>query len=149
MEAPHPMAKRARGSNRPGRRRPIQRTTRPGAGAAPAAARPAAPAPRPTGGLTADEEARAAELEAAIVAQEREAAAIRARGRARAAANDEAIPAPRGQGRPTAGGLAVRYAHEYDYVARDLKRIAALAGTLIAFMIVLWIVMGQTGVFKI
>jgi hypothetical protein len=74
------MAKRVRGStSRPGQRPPLQRT------AARTAAKPAAPVTgvvvRPDE-LTAAEEARAAELEAAIVAEEQEAEAAKRRVRA-------------------------------------------------------------------
>lgn len=143
------MAKRARGSHRPGQRAPIRRTTRPAsAPSGPAAATTSAGAVRPTGGLTAEEEARAAELEARILAEEREAEAIRARGRARAATAEEYVPAPRVAGRPVSGGLAVRYAHEYDYVARDLRRIGALIAVLLGVMVVLWIAVDQMGLFS-
>lgn len=151
------MAKRARGSHRPGQRAPIRRTTRPATsaarpGAASAAAAAATPrqvdadAASPANGLTATEEARAAELEARILEEERQAEDARTRGRGRAARSEDVV-APRGQTRQVAGGLAVRYAHEYDYVSRDLKRIAALIASLTAIMVVLWILVEQFGLF--
>src|SRR6478752_3302869 len=67
------MAKRVRGSStRPGQRAPLQR--RPTSSAA-----TVAPAPRPAS-LTDEEERRAAELEAQIVAEERSAEDTRKRG---------------------------------------------------------------------
>src|SRR5690242_20273293 len=98
------MAKRARGTTtRPGQRRPMQR----------AAARPAAPAPRVAPRpvtLTEDEEARAAELEAAIVAQEQASAETLRRGRPQR-------PTPESPARFSS--LAVAAGNEYAYVARD------------------------------
>ena len=69
---PEPMAKRARGTTRPGQRAPLQRST---AAARPPLAVPplASPvAPRPAT-LTDEEAARAAEIEARLVAAERSA----------------------------------------------------------------------------
>jgi hypothetical protein len=126
------MAKRARGStSRPGQRPPLQRQ----------AARPIPPkavvAPRPET-LTAAEEARAAELEAAILAEERQAEAATRRSRAaRASAGDEPV---RGT-----SNLAVAAAEEYGYVARDVRRIALVGGSLILLLIGLWVVTQLTG----
>src|SRR4051794_33833283 len=95
----HIMAKRARGSTttRPGQRRPLQRTTaRPAATVVPAA--PIAPRPST---LTDAEEARAAELEAAIVAEERRAEETKRRARPPGA--EEGVP-PSPSGPPVAGG---------------------------------------------
>jgi hypothetical protein len=102
------------------------------------AARPAAPAPRvaprPTT-LTADEEARAAELEAAIVSQEQAAAAIR-RGRS---------PRPSVDAQTRSfSTLAVAAGNEYAYVARDVRRIATVGGTLIGVLVALWAVVQVT-----
>jgi hypothetical protein len=127
------MAKRARGSitTRPGQRRPLQRSsTRPTAAVAPTA--PAAPiAPRPAT-LTDAEEARAAELEAAIVAEERRAEDMKRRSRTRT--TDEAVPA-----RPSSS-LAVAAANEYAYVARDVRRIVLVGGSLIVLLLAMWVV---------
>jgi len=46
------------------------------------------------------------------------------------------------------GGLAVRYAHEYDYVSRDLRGIAILATALIAILIAAWLIIENSGVLK-
>lgn len=126
------MAKRARGSTtRPGQRPPLQRQ----------AARPVPPktavAPRPDT-LTDAEEARAAELEAAILAEERQAEAATRRARAtRAAAGEEPVRA--------GSTLAVRAAGEYAYVARDVRRITLVGGALIVVLFGLWVVAHLTG----
>ena len=123
------MAKRARGSVRPGQRRPIDR--RPAAAATPAAAggSAASAAPRPSG-LTEAEAQRAAELEAQLLAEERAAESARKRTQTRTAVREV-----------TAGGtLALRAEEEYAYVARDVKRIVRVASLLLAVLFALWIV---------
>jgi hypothetical protein len=128
------MAKRTRGSSRPGQRRPIQRSTRPA---------PPAPTPAPSrpASLTADEEARAAELEAQIVAEERAAGETQRRARERQQRAVEREPAVR-----SSVPLSVREAEEYAYVARDVRRIATIAGGVFAIMIGLWIALQVSGV---
>ena len=103
------------------------------------AARPAAPAPRiaprpPT--LTSEEEARAAELEAAIVAQEQAVAETARRARPQRASADAPARA--------FSSLAVAAGNEYAYVARDVRRIAAVGGTLVGVLVALWIVVQVT-----
>jgi hypothetical protein len=125
------MAKRARGTTtRPGQRRPIQRPP-----VRPAAAAPLV-APRPTT-LTAEEEARAAELEAAIVAEEQAAETNRRVRQQRPAS--EVAPRP-------ASSLAVAASNEYAYVARDVRRIVLVGGSLGALLAVLWVVVQFTGI---
>jgi hypothetical protein len=131
------MAKRARGSStRPGQRAPLQRST---AGRPTTPGQPtttgASPVIRPAS-LTADEEARAAALEAQIVDEEK--AAVAAARKAREARRVGAEPVPR-------GSIAVRAAEEYAYVARDVRRIAVIGGALIAILIGLWAVLEATG----
>jgi hypothetical protein len=129
------MAKRTRGSTRPGQRRPIQRT-------GPRPARHDGPvAPRPIS-LTPEEEARAAELEAAILAEER--AAEDASRRARERTRRETEPAEPAVAR-AGSTLAVRAAEEYAYVIRDVRRITILASVLTGILLVLWVVMQVTG----
>jgi hypothetical protein len=120
------MAKRVRGStSRPGQRPPLQRQ----------AARPAARTVSPTvaapeplpDDLTADEEARAAVLEAAIVAQERQAETTKERARA-----TRPVETPR------VSTLTISAAEEYSYVARDVRRIAIVGGSLIIVLLALW-----------
>ncbi len=125
------MAKRSRGTTaRPGQRRPTPRQ----------AARPVAPRAQTaqtvrTDTLSREEEARAAELEAKIVADERTAEANRTRGRdARRAGVEES---PRGRMRET--GINARAAEEYTYVARDVRRIVRVGGSMVGVMAVLFI----------
>ncbi len=127
------MAKRARGSVRPGQRRPIDR--RPGAPAQPVSA--AAPAPKPAG-LSDAEVARAAELEAQLLAEERAAEATRQRARERTATREV--------GTGTSGSLAQQEAIEYAYVARDVKDIVRIAALLLAILFVLYILVDVTKV---
>jgi hypothetical protein len=134
------MAKRARGTTtRPGQRRPLQR---PASRSGPSASRPtsapstAVPSSRPTS-LTPEEEARAAELEAAIVAEERQAQEIRRSRQQRATVE----PVARA-GSP----LAVAARDEYAYVARDVRKVAIVGGSLIAVLVGLWVATQVTGV---
>jgi hypothetical protein len=116
------MAKRSRLAARPGQRRPLQRP----------AARPDA-ADRPAGSVTREEEARAAELEAAILAEEKAAdTSRRNRDRVRRPTT-EAV----GGVSYTSIPLAVRAAEEYSYVKRDIRRISIVGGFLIAILAVL------------
>ena len=133
------MAKRVRGSStRPGQRAPLQR--RPTTAAAPVSASAAAAAPRPAT-LTDDEERRAAELEAQIVAEERSAEDARKRGTDRADAPGDRRDRRSGP----SSSLAVRAAEEYAYVGRDVKRITLIGGSLILIMLVLWVVAHAMG----
>lgn len=84
---------------------------------------------RPEGSVTHEEEARAAELEAAILAEEKAAEAAR-RG-------------PSRDRRPVEGTiyssspLAIRAAEEYGYVRRDVRRILVVGGSLLAILAIL------------
>ena len=127
------MAKRVRGSTRPGQRRRIQRST---TSRAQVTSQPATP---PSTSLTAAEEARAAELEAQIVAEER-AAETANRSRERGRRQVEA------EGRARPGSIAVRASEEYAYVLRDVRRIALIGGSLIAGLLGLWVVTQVTGI---
>jgi hypothetical protein len=120
------MAKRTRGSHRPGQRHSDRHGS----------ARPQTrPAPRPSGALSASEEARAAELESQIVAQERDAEANRARSRDRSRAPEATRP-----GRPGGQGLlAARAAEEYGYVVRDVRRILFVGGAVAATLLGLYV----------
>lgn len=123
------MAKRVRGSVRPGQRPPAQRRTS-ASGSAAAAPRVPVVAPRPSG-LTEAETARAAELEAQLLAEERAAEAARSRTRQRPTTARDALPG---------GGLGVRAEEEYAYVARDVKRIVRVGSLLVAILLALWVV---------
>jgi len=116
------MAKRTRGSNRPGQRHSG------GHGG-----KPQTSSPRSSSVLSSSEEARAAELESQIVAQERAAEAGRARDRSRAGE----VSRP---GRPGGQGLlAARAAEEYGYVVRDVRRILIVGGAMAAALAVLYV----------
>ena len=129
------MAKRARGTTRPGQRRPIQRMTRPLAGSTTAT---------PPEGLSDAEVARAGELEAGLVAATRAGGAVAARPIERARAAD---PTPAPGRRPAASGrLAVEAAEEYQYVARDVRRIAVIGGSMFIVLAVLFVVLQIAGV---
>jgi hypothetical protein len=97
------------------------------------------PTRSPSTSLTAAEEARAAELEAEILASERAAETniARARERARRPVETEV--------RVRAGSIAERASHEYAYVARDVRKIVLIGGSLIALLFALWIVIQASG----
>lgn len=141
------MAKRARGrTTRPGQRAPLARGAVAGRPATrPARAQPASALPAGTVGdarpatLTDDEEARAAELEARILAAERAAEETASRSRRRESR------APEGDTRVRSSSIALRASEEYAYVSRDVRRIALIGGSLLAFLIGLWAVTAVTG----
>lgn len=120
------MAKRVRGSVRPGQRRPIDR--RPTTGTASGSAASAEPR---SAGLTLSEEARAAELEQQLLAQERQAEAARVRAKERTATREAYSGG--------SGSLAVRAEEEYAYVARDVRRIGEMAVLMLVILFGLWI----------
>ena len=124
------MAKRTRYPGRPAPRRP-------GARPAPAVASPTVR----SGGLTAAELERAAALEADLVAREKTAQAESARRRARGRPIDTPIAALE-----TREPLSVRAAHEYAYVARDVRRIGLTAGLMFLILTGLWIIVNLGGV---
>lgn len=129
------MAKRARGSStRPGQRPRLQRGGTPRARVV---SQPVGPSPSTT--LTPAEEARAAELEAQIVAAEREAESLAGRARERGRRQEE------GMARVRPGSIAVRASEEYAYVSRDVRRLVIIGGSLIAVLIGLWAVTQVTG----
>jgi hypothetical protein len=129
------MAKRSRLAGRPGQRRPLQR----------AASRPvsaATPAPRPVTSVTPEEEARAAELEAQIVAEEKAATVARDNRTRRGRADVEGVSyGP--------GSIAARAQDEYKYVQRDLRRIAVVGGFLVAIVFVLEILVNALHLFTL
>ena len=130
LETSPNMAKRVRGStSRPGQRPPLQRTaarpaTRPAATTAPVSP----PEPLPDD-LTDEEEARAAVLEAAIVAEEQQAETTKDRARA---------TRPTESPRPVSS-LSISAADEYQYVARDVRRIAIVGGSLVLILLGMWV----------
>ena len=116
------MAKRTRGSNRPGQRHSSARPT----------SRPAA---RPANALSEAEEARAAELESEIVAQERATDIAKNRSRERARTAETTRPGRAG----TQGLLAVKAAEEYAYVVRDVRRILKVGAVLVLALVVAFV----------
>jgi hypothetical protein len=130
------MAKRARGStSRPGQRAPIQRTTPRPPSADIDLTETALAAYGSESSLTDADIARAAELEAQIVAQEKVAEASTTTARARSF-----TPPPR-----SSGTLAQAASEEYAYVARDVRRIALIGGSLIGLLFAAWAVISFTG----
>ena len=131
------MAKRARGSiTRPGQRARLQRSG-PRTSESRAIASPKPPS------LTPEEEARAAELEAQIVAESRAAEDSLRRSRDRGRREpDVAAPA-----RP--GSLTVQARDEYQYVARDIRRIVLIGGSLVLLLVALWVAMHMAGVTRL
>jgi hypothetical protein len=148
------MAKRTRYANKPSVRPAARRAAKPAtpaAGIIRATSRPAGDdAPldlgeqlslRSASALTEAEIARAAQLEAEALAQERAAIAESLRRRARGQAGEDRhatgdVNAP----------LSVRMSHEYDYVARDVKRIALTASLMVAILAILHILVNVLGV---
>jgi hypothetical protein len=128
------MAKRIRGSTRPGHRPRLQRAPQ----------RPADAAPRRSGGLTREEEARAAEIEAAILAEERVAQQATRRTRDR----DRFSEATGSRGRDLAP-LAVRAADEYAYVRRDVIRIVRVGGSLLGILAILYVLIDVAHVIRL
>jgi hypothetical protein len=90
---------------------------------------------RPSSGLSAEEEARAAEIESQIVAQERAAESGRARSRERARGAEVERPG-RAHGQ---GLLAARAAEEYAYVVRDVRRIVRVGGAMATVLAVVYV----------
>lgn len=79
------------------------------------------------------------------MAQERaaEEAARRTRDRGRRSSSSSSEPTVR------PGGLALQASQEYAYVARDVRRIALLGGSLIVLLLVLWILAQATGIGRV
>ena len=127
------MAKRSRLASRPGQRRPLERPP-----ARPVGARP--------GGLTRDELSRAAELEAAIVAEEKAADdSRRARERARETSDAPVVGGVRYSSVP----LSIRASEEYAYVRRDVRRIATVGGFLLGILAVLEVLVNGLHLFTL
>jgi len=122
------MAKRSRIGARPGQRRPLQRT----------ATRTTA---RPANSVTDEELARAAELEAQILAEEQAAEEAR-KGRQRRAKTEPAETTIY-----SSAPLAERASQEYAYVQRDLRRIAIVGGGLLLVLFGIDILLNVLNVF--
>jgi hypothetical protein len=48
--------------------------------------------------------------------------------------------------RARSGSIAERASHEYAYVLRDVRRIVLIGGSLIALLLVLWVILEASGV---
>jgi hypothetical protein len=130
------MAKRSRVAAKPGQRRPLQRSTRPGSESS-----------RPLHRVTPEEEARAAELEAAILAEEKAAEDVR---RTRERGRRIGGTALEGGGVGYAPvPLSIRAADEYAYVKRDIRRIAVVGGFLLGILAVLEILVNGMHLFTL
>lgn len=120
------MTKRARGTSRPGQRRPIQRVgTRP-AGPAASVEPAAAPASYAETPPTA---AYGSSATATPAVEARTAESIRPRR--------------------ASGTFTASAAQEYAYVVKDVRRIAVVAGSLFAIMLVLFVLIQVLHVIRI
>ncbi|MEO8468260.1 MAG: hypothetical protein ABI573_01185 [Chloroflexota bacterium] len=90
--------------------------------------------------MTDEELQRAAELESELVAREREAIADNARRRARISGLDASVAGDAN------APLSVRAAHEYAYVARDVRRIGITAAVMFGILAILWLAVNVGGV---
>jgi hypothetical protein len=95
---------------------------------------------RSSASLTETELRRAEELEAELAAKERAAIAESLRRRSRA--EDRALGGSVDHNAP----LSVRAAHEYAYVARDVKRIAATAALMIGILAAIYVLTNVLGI---
>ena len=78
-----------------------------------------------------------------MVAEDRANSASRLRMRARATAPGAA------PGRAQSGLLAARAAEEYQYVVRDVRRIAKVGGGLVAVLAVLFVLIDVLGIIRL
>ena len=155
------MAKRTRYPNRTASRA-ARRPARPAGGATAPTREPLRPAPdaididttlepfdgmpvRSASSLTEAEVERAAQLEAEATARERDAIAASLRRQA-ARTDDRDRVAPRAD---VNAPLSVRMAHEYAYVARDVRRILLTASLMVAILAVLAVLINVLGVIKL
>jgi len=100
---------------------------------------------RSSSGLTEAEVERAEQLEAEATARERAAIADSLRRQAAARADTERVVARGDINAP----LSMRMAHEYAYVARDVRRILLTAGLMVSILAVLAILINVLGVIKL
>ena len=129
-------------SSLPSRPRPVDQPSPPDAPtefAAPVAFDEDMPA-RSSGRLTDAEFEQAEKLEAELVARERAAIAESLRRSPRV--EERALGSTADHNAP----LSVRAAHEYAYVARDVKRIAITAALMIGILALLYILTNVLGV---
>jgi hypothetical protein len=134
------MAKRTRGSHRPGQRHADRHRS---------ARFQTRPATRPASVLSEAEEAQAAELESEILAQERAAETGRDRDRDRERERDRGSQATRSGRGGSQGLLAAKTAEEYAYVVRDVRRILVVAGAMAAALAVIYVLVNVAHVITI
>ena len=100
---------------------------------------------RSSSSLTEEEVNRAEQLEAEATARERAAIAASLRRQAARGEQAERVEARGDVNAP----LSVRMAHEYAYVARDVRRILLTAGLMVAILAALAILINVLGVISI
>jgi hypothetical protein len=100
---------------------------------------------RSSSGLTAEEVVRAERLEAEATARERTAIAASLRRQSARAEQPERVVARGDVNAP----LSVRMAHEYAYVARDVRRILLTASLMVAILAVLAVLINVLGVISL
>jgi hypothetical protein len=100
---------------------------------------------RSSAALTDDEVRRAEQLEAEATAKERAAIAASLRRQAARGQDREEVVARGDLNAP----LSVRMAHEYAYVARDVRRILLTGSLMVAILAVLAVLINVLGVFKL
>lgn len=132
------MAKRTRGSHRPGQRHADRHRS---------ARFQTRPVTRPASVLSEAEEARAAELESEILAQER--AAETGHDRERERERDRGSQAARSGRGGSQGLLAAKTAEEYAYVIRDVRRILVVAGAMAAALAAIYVLVNVAHVITI
>lgn len=100
---------------------------------------------RSSSGLSEAEILRAEQLEAEATAKERAAIAASLRRQAGRAVSQELVAARGDINAP----LSVRMAHEYAYVARDVRRILLTASLMVGILAVLAVLINVLGVIKL
>jgi hypothetical protein len=100
---------------------------------------------RSSSALTEDEVRRAEQLEVEATAKERAAIAASLRRQSARAQDREQVVARGDLNAP----LSVRMAHEYAYVARDVRRIVLTASLMVGILAVLAVLINVLGVIKL
>ena len=135
------MAKRTRGTSRPGQRAPIQRSTRPAGGASGAISQPVAPAPAipvqlPADGLDSQLPAAPNETETGAVVGTVAPSPVGSGSRSAPSSSRTAAPA----------SLAAVAETEYRYVTRDLRRIGLIGGSMFGLLGIAFVALEVIGV---
>ena len=135
------MAKRTRGTSRPGQRAPIQRAARPAGGASGAINQPVAPSLAspvqvPADGLDSQLPAAPSPAEAGAVVGIGGPPPATASVRGAASSSRTAAPA----------SLAAVTATEYRYVTRDLRRIGLIGGSMFGLLGIAFVALQVIGI---